>query len=207
MAVIYLITNNLNNKRYVGYTKHNADYRFKQHCIESRSAAVSSILHEAIGKYGTINFRVDVLESSDDGDYLHKEREKFWINKMETMVPNGYNIQEGGEGNTNPKSRRSCELYNGLMEHIKSFESITDLSLYLGIPHPRVYIACKNAQQHKSSSILKKQYYVCFTGDVPHQKDTSYLVEHNKRVAAGNVGKKRPAHSEFMNRFNKQHRT
>ena len=162
MAVIYLITNTTSGKQYVGYTKYDAEFRFKQHCTESNSASSYSILHEALRKYGANNFTVEVLESSDDAEYLHSVREKFWIAEKGTMSPNGYNVQEGGEGNRNPSSRRPCELYDGELNLFKSFDSVTELSLHLGIPHARGYIA------------------------------------------ANNVGKKRPEHSEFMKQYNKQ---
>ena len=43
----------------------------------------------------------EVLEevSEDEID----EREKYWINKENSLVPNGYNIDKGGQGQHNTK--------------------------------------------------------------------------------------------------------
>lgn len=45
-------------------------------------------------KHGPENFNFEVIEDLCE-DY--NEKEKFWIKKLNTLVPNGYNVTEGGE--------------------------------------------------------------------------------------------------------------
>lgn len=83
---IYLITNKINNKQYIGQTSRDVDTRFQEHYSNTRGY---SKLHNAIQKYGWQNFKVETIEEVplDSLD----EREKYWINKLDTR-DKGYNI-------------------------------------------------------------------------------------------------------------------
>ena len=52
---IYLITNSVNGKQYVGQTKTTIEHRFKQH-ISKKKISHCSALGGAIEKYGEENF-------------------------------------------------------------------------------------------------------------------------------------------------------
>lgn len=84
---IYIITNKANGKSYVGQAK-NTTERFKTHCKKS-AIKDNSLIDKAIQKYGKDNFEVRVLEHQTEN---YNERETFWINCLDTKVPNGYNI-------------------------------------------------------------------------------------------------------------------
>ena len=96
---VYLITNTVNGKKYVGVTKHGYQFRFHQHILESRTKYHKSILHKAIAKYGEDKFIVEPLEI-DVPDELLKEKEKYYIKLYDTFYVNkkGYNMTEGGDG-------------------------------------------------------------------------------------------------------------
>jgi group I intron endonuclease len=64
-------------------------------------------------KYGTDNFKVEILENVIDENL--DERETYYINTFNTLVPNGYNIQVGGQG----KGRQHCEVSRKLMSESK----------------------------------------------------------------------------------------
>lgn len=88
MIGIYKITNKLNNKAYIGQSKH-IEQRWKEHQQLSRK----SLIHKAIEKYGINNFTFEILEecSVDELD----EREIYWI-KVYNTFENGYNLTRGG---------------------------------------------------------------------------------------------------------------
>ena len=92
-GVIYLITNTLNGKNYVGKTKQKLEKRITQHKYDSRKGRLG--LGAAIRKYGWENFSVEVLETCPVE--MLNEREKFFIAKLNTQVPNGYNLTDGGD--------------------------------------------------------------------------------------------------------------
>lgn len=89
---IYIIKNKINTKCYIGQSK-DVTQRFQSHC-KPTSAKDNSLIDKAIAKYGRENFYYELLESQVEN---YNEREKYWIKKLNTLKPNGYNIQEGGE--------------------------------------------------------------------------------------------------------------
>lgn len=98
MNEVYLITNRVNGKRYVGITCRGYLERFKEHVHESMNGS-KSILHNAIRKYGPDNFDVILLEGGiSDKDSC--SREMYYISLYNTMYTSGigYNMTQGGGG-------------------------------------------------------------------------------------------------------------
>jgi len=96
MGVVYLATNKVNGKRYVGKTVHTMKVR--RSCHESYAkAGVSYYLCRALRKYGFKNFEWKVVIETDDEDELN-EVEMLLIRRWGTKAPNGYNMTDGGEG-------------------------------------------------------------------------------------------------------------
>ena len=89
---IYKITNQLNNKCYIGQT---TDYkrRFQEHKNLGYGVEENKLLYYAIKKYGIENFSFEVIE---DKTSKYNEREKYWIQYYDSFE-NGYNMTEGGE--------------------------------------------------------------------------------------------------------------
>ena len=89
---IYIIKNDINDKVYIGQSI-NAEERFVQHCKPS-SAKDGSLIAKAIQKYGKEHFWMEILEKQIKN---YNEREIYWIEFYNSLTPNGYNIQKGGE--------------------------------------------------------------------------------------------------------------
>lgn len=86
---IYVIKNDVNDKLYVGQSK-DVKERFRSHCKKNNTV---SLLDDAIQEYGKEHFWYEILEEQvSDAD----NREKYWIKRLGTLTPNGYNIMEGG---------------------------------------------------------------------------------------------------------------
>ncbi len=105
--IVYLATNKVNGKQYVGQTIRSLEERWKDHC----RVKDDNYFHRAIHKYGAENFTLEVIDTAESGEALD-EKEIFWIKKLNTLFPNGYNLKEGGAvsmrgrlGIYNPKSR------------------------------------------------------------------------------------------------------
>ena len=97
MIGIYKIVNLINGKIYVGQSVDIIE-RWKQHgykAFNSNEKAYNSAIHSAFRKYGLENFQLEILEECliDELD----EKERYWIKKLNTLTPNGYNILQGGQ--------------------------------------------------------------------------------------------------------------
>ena len=96
MGLIYKITNKVNGKIYIGQTTQSLDHRWKTHLRVSKSKVPHHAIHDAIRKYGKDNFSVEIVEDEISGIELGN-REIFWIQHYNSLVPNGYNIRKGGD--------------------------------------------------------------------------------------------------------------
>ena len=94
MGFIYLITNNVNNKKYVGQTIGSIQERWNQHLRATREKG-SRHLYDAIKKYGYQSFSIQKIEEVPNEQL--NERECFWISYYDSFK-NGYNMTSGGEG-------------------------------------------------------------------------------------------------------------
>ena len=96
MGVIYLATNKINNKKYVGKSYSSMEERKADHLYSAKTGS-RFVFHNAIRKYGWINFEWDVVEENVPDDKLN-ELEIDSIKWFGSKVPHGYNMTDGGEG-------------------------------------------------------------------------------------------------------------
>lgn len=96
--LIYKITNKLNGKAYIGQTIKSLEFRLDRHKKDSRRKDKRSYLYHATDKYGWDNFNVEIVEDNVLTKDILNEKEKFYILKYDTLIPNGYNMTAGGTG-------------------------------------------------------------------------------------------------------------
>ena len=85
-AHIYLVTNGLNNMQYVGQT------------IDSKNKyGHGTLLNKAYKKHNKSNFTYEHICSEINNRNLLNYLERFWISTFNTIIPNGYNIESGGQ--------------------------------------------------------------------------------------------------------------
>lgn len=104
---VYLITNNINGKQYVGQTvSHRLNHkryrpfgylkRFDDHCSAARTtSSKTTYITNAIRKHGEEAFKIELLLRcpKDETDTY----EQKYISKYNTLYPNGYNLTTGGK--------------------------------------------------------------------------------------------------------------
>lgn len=92
---IYLITNDVNSKVYVGQTIQTLNKRFNGHCCYSKSdRSINMYIKRAIHKYGRDKFHIQLIEECPVN--ILDEREKYWIN-FYNSYNTGYNLTLGGQ--------------------------------------------------------------------------------------------------------------
>lgn len=93
--IIYKLTNNVNNKIYIGGTIDTLDARFHRHVISALKGS-NYPLHKAIREYGEDVFERRIIEECNSLEHMN-ERENYWIAKLSATNPDiGYNAKVGG---------------------------------------------------------------------------------------------------------------
>lgn len=93
MIGIYMFTNTLNGKSYVGQST-NIRKRRINHKSWAKCKRETSYIDSEMSKYGFENFAFRILEECDVEQL--DEREQYYIEKYNTVVPHGYNKTKGG---------------------------------------------------------------------------------------------------------------
>ncbi len=93
MAIVYLATNRLNGKRYVGFTTLTLERRRQKHLTDARNGR-NSAFQAAIRKHGAEAFDWCVLAEGAPEDML--DMEDVMIERHGSMAPGGYNLRRGG---------------------------------------------------------------------------------------------------------------
>lgn len=84
-GTIYLVTNSLNGKQYVGQT-----------IVEGNCVGHGTIMRKAYRKHGKKNFTYEQIKTGIPDRNTLNFIERFWIKTSNSQVPNGYNIENGG---------------------------------------------------------------------------------------------------------------
>lgn len=98
MITIYKITNIKNNKIYIGQTK-NFKERIRTHKYRRtipNKIWETSIFYLDIKKYGFENFKTEIIEETNSQEKANFLEIKY-INKYNSIEPNGYNVFSGGK--------------------------------------------------------------------------------------------------------------
>lgn len=135
---IYMITNNINGKIYIGQTRQNLGKRISQHRTNSKLEQSHSLIDIAIKKYGFENFRVEELckcygKTRKELVAELSKMEKFYISSCNAYAEsNNYNILSGGL-DVSDRCYVPVDQYSVDGEYIQSFGAIIEATDYLGL--------------------------------------------------------------------------
>lgn len=123
-GLIYLVTHRESRKQYIGLTVQTLERRWKYHMEQAFAGHIknSNSLHSAIREFGSDAFDIQIIDNGTTKKDL-EQKEKFWIKKLKTLTPGGYNISTGGvSGGSNKKGVYVDNIF---------FESIQKAGLYI----------------------------------------------------------------------------
>ena len=112
IGLIYKITNDINEKIYIGMTTRTLEKRKADHlnaCFDPAKREYGYKIYKAIRKYGVEHFKFSIIEECDNEDLPRKE--KYYI-KLYNSVIDGYNETYGGKGKTlwSDKQIEACKI-------------------------------------------------------------------------------------------------
>lgn len=120
---IYCIKNIINGKVYVGKSK-NIYKRIHQHLYDLRNNRIkneNSYLLNSWNKYGNENFEYFVLEFLEIDENLVKNRELYWMNKLNSLNREfGYNLRQDSSTNMITNKETSLKISNRLKDEWSS---------------------------------------------------------------------------------------
>lgn len=199
---VYLTTNLLNGKQYVG-----------DHCtnnIEDKYLGSGRTFLKALKKYGSENFKTEILEFFANKKEAFTAQEKYII-KYNTISPNGYNISpKGGHFSKGSMSEETKEKLRKINIGNKN-------SPIIGRTFKDFYIEKYGEEEGlKKYLILKKKWHEAHKGETHIISDESrkkmsethkgkkLTEEHKLKVSLALKGKKKPERSlEHRNNISK----
>lgn len=164
---VYLITNKINGKQYVGITVKTIEQRWYRHKYEAmnlKEGRVKQALHDAIRKYGAENFTQELIYESSDNDHI-KEMEKHFIQFYQTHgAAGGYNMTLGGDGwhgmnHTEEAKKKMSEAHTGKVLSDEHKENISKAQKGVSSPKSNPEEWKKNLSESKRANTVKYHEY------------------------------------------------
>lgn len=170
MGYIYLITNQINNKQYVGQTTQTIEKRWQEHIYSAINNCDDFYIHRAMRKYGINNFNIKQLIQCNDDNL--DEQEIFFIQKYQTyyLYNRGYNLTRGGKGTTkvnrdeifkqwnDGKSAAEISQYFGFY-----IRTITDVLKQKGVSQDEIY---SRSMKYGARFRYKRIFQYNFSGEL-----------------------------------------
>ena len=150
---VYKITNNINNKIYIGITN-NYKKRWDNEKSYPKNPERRQVIQEAIHKYGKNNFSFEVLFSHLSIEEAC-EKEIQLIQEYNCLVPNGYNVDKGGRNIKIGNAKKGIVNSNSKLteedvKYIKSHRNIPMLVLYDDFSDKITYETFKKCYRHET---------------------------------------------------------
>ena len=158
--IIYLTENLTNEKLYIGQTVRD----------DNTYLGSGLLIQRAIDKYGRENFKRVILIECSSQEELN-EQEIFWIQTLNTLQPNGYNLELGGNGKGKVSKETLKKMSNAKIGKFKSEETK------------------KKMKQHKKTNQHKKRISESNLDWWKNNKNSDLVEKRNKKVSEACKGR------------------
>lgn len=203
---IYLVTNKVNNKKYVGQTRTTILDRWYGHKHDAKRGKKTAFALALI-KYGFENFIIDELEkivanTEEELISLLNDKEIYYIKKYNSKSHNnGYNITSGGDNVSDYiKMKTFCFDLDG--NFIKEFESRAEAGRFIGVRGEDVsgailrngsikglYFSNDNIFNYNKHSLMKDKRVISYdyNGNKLKEYSNCYEAAQDIQSEAGNI--------------------
>ena len=179
---IYLITNKINDKKYVGQTVTTIKNRTRQHFGNYKSKRKYAI-NLAIAKYGKDNFMVKEIDKISAPTKIElqeilNEKEIFYIQEYHSLASEyGYNLDKGGASCS--YFSKPIDVYDMEGNLIKEFDSAHETARYYDVDVNTVLNVCTGKQNRSLKCPLVIFRY---HGDAFDKYDTTLIIPNAKKI-------------------------
>lgn len=140
LGIIYIITNKVNSRVYIGQTRKSLSERMRHHFSKYETCTK---LKEAIEQYGKDNFLYNVLELVPYSEL--NEKETFYI-KQYNSIKNGYNIKKGNSEFKGRKIHSIKSLQKDIVDDYNTGMNTKDIANKYHIALTSVYNSLQRAK-------------------------------------------------------------
>jgi len=175
MGIIYMIISP-SGKKYIGQTRQCIKKRWMQHINASKKEYKDhcKVLNKSLRKYGYNNFDIVILAECEN-EYLDiKELE--YINKFNTIVPNGMNIKYGGSNGLHNEETKT-KISNSLKGREVSYDTRIKLSNNKNSNLPMYMLKLKNGYRICNHPMGPEKRFITnnVTDDYNYNRAIEYL--------------------------------
>lgn len=166
---IYKIENKINGKIYIGQSI-GIEHRWQKHL----AANDDFIIHKALKKYGKENFDFSIIEECNSLELDNKE--KYWIDYYNSLVPNGYNMIPGGSQGLGLAKGKPVQQYDLKGNFIAEYPSAHQADYATGINYSSICACCRGekfyTKQYQWKYLNSEKKIVDISQDIKVQSET-----------------------------------
>lgn len=203
-SYVYIITNNVNSKKYVGKSN-NPKQRWRHH-VYYAARGVKTYLAQALNAYGPESFTFEIVSEWSTEDEAFSEETRLIVELQTNNRDKGYNLNEGGEGGRNPSQETREKIGNANRGRTLSVEARQKISEAAKKRSSKIaelarqrFKGCKLSEEHKeklrvTSAHIKRAN--TFSEDARYRMGTTnrgkhLSEEHKRKIGDACRGKKR----------------
>ena len=148
MCGIYKYENPINHMVYIGQAI-DLQERHKKHYQNISDKKHQEDIYKAFREFGFNNFIYEILEQFEnfDQDKLN-ELECYYIEKFNSLAPNGYNMVPGGTNGAGLAKGKPVEYYDIYGNYIETFNSAHQAARKTGIDCTSICECCRQEKRH-----------------------------------------------------------
>lgn len=181
MGFIYKISSPNTEKIYIGQTRLKINQRWSKHKSSYKKylkdkKGTCRELYGSFDTYSIESFGIYIIEECDDDDL--NEKEIYYIDKFDTMVPNGLNIQQGGKS-CNKTDRMKKIISQKTSEAItqKNIDNFRKNDLSKGLPKHIIYLKIKgrDAFAVNNHPLCKRKSFTVINCDIDQARTNAIM--------------------------------
>jgi len=198
MSIVYVIENKINGKCYVGQTIKSFSYRLYKH------RRADSPIGLAIRKYGYENFKIEVMPCPEE---MLDDMERDLIIAKKALVPNGYNLENGGKKNKHMSedTKRKLRIINlGKKQMLSEETREKKRLLMIGNKYSSGRIHSEEEKAKRIKALTGNKYSLGYVHSKERNRKISLSLIGNKRALGKNIGNKNAlscVHTAEMNKL------